>query len=192
VPAALLAAPSAQAATDHCRPLPKRATVVAKNKTATVYTVPNGLGDKNLYGCLRSNGHRTKIAEGSDDGIEAYSKFDQIRLNGRFVAWQWNDYDISCKAACPEGYDPNTFSLERFDLKRGRPYQVTGEATAGALVVSGRFGRIAWVQKNGDAFEVHVNKRVVDSGAIDPASFKLAGSTLSWTNAGAPKTTTLR
>ena len=31
----------------------------------------------------------------------------------------------------------------------------------------------------------------VDSGAIDPASFSVQGTTLSWTNAGTPKTFSL-
>jgi hypothetical protein len=32
---------------------------------------------------------------------------------------------------------------------------------------------------------------VVDSGGIDPASFSVHGTTLSWTNAGTPKTFSL-
>jgi hypothetical protein len=187
----LIPASGASAAVNHCK-LPKRAQEIDRSLTVIAYSVPNGEGDKTLYGCLRATGARSKILVGSDDGIESYSKFNTVIVNGRFIAFQIEDYDISCKADCPPGYNPYTYTLARFDVKRRKPYQVTGQAEQGAFFVSGKLGKLAWIQSSPVGFEVHVNKATLDQGAIDPKSLKLVGTTLSWTNAGTPQSTTLR
>jgi hypothetical protein len=61
-------------------------------------------------------------------------------------------------------------------------------------------GVLAWLMTVPGAQELHVRGGpfpshapglVVDSGAIDPASFSVQGTTLSWTKAGTPKTVSL-
>jgi hypothetical protein len=183
--------PQSASAANHCK-LPKRAQVAGKSSLVVAYTLANSEDGKNLYGCRRSNGRRTRIFTGMDDGIESSSAVTKVIVNGRFIGMQIEDYDISCKADCPPGYNPYTYTVARFDVLKRRPLSLNGQAASGALVVSGRFGRIAWVQSAGLAFEVRVNKTTIDTGAIDPASFKLTGSTLSWTNGGVPKTASLK
>ena len=187
--AALL--PQGASAASHCK-LPKRAQVAGKSSLVVAYTLANSEGGRNLYGCRLSNGRRTRIFTGMDDGISSSSAVTKVIVNGRFIGMQIEDYDISCKADCPPGYNPYTYTLARFDVLKRKAYSVTGQAADGAFVVSGRFGWIAWVQSAGLAFEVHVNKTTIDTGAIDSSTFKLTGATLSWTNGGVAKTASLK
>jgi hypothetical protein len=188
---AALTTSSAPAAVNHCK-LPKKAKVLGRTTLVYAYSVKNSEGDSNLYGCLRTTGKRSKIFEGFDDTIESYSKITKVVLNGRFIAMQIEDYDISCKAACPDGYNPYTYTLARYDVKRRKPYSVTGQAQQDSLIVSARLGKLAWIQSSGVGFEVHVNKQTIDQGAVDPRSLKLVGDKLTWTNAGTVMTYTLK
>jgi hypothetical protein len=171
-----------------------KSKTVAQNASARVFKITRSSGTTRLYGCLRSSGRRVVLAQAADD-IETSTGFDRVRLNGRFVAWQGTATDLSCKADCPPGYDPYTWTIERVDLRSRKGRAFSGRAAGQALVVS-RKGAVAWVQSTGaDTYDVRAGDaagaRTLDSGAIDPKSLKLAGSTLSWTNAGAPKTAAL-
>jgi hypothetical protein len=189
--AAVLGPAGAGAATARCK-VPKKADVVANNRSAVAYTLPNSAGADTLYGCLKSNGVKVKVAKGYDDGIETSTTFDQLRLNGRFLVWQWTDFDVSCKADCPPGYEAYHYSLERIDLKTRKHLTAAGHAEDGALVVSANRGAIGWIEKTATGYDVNAGAETLDSGAIDPQSLRLKGSTLSWTNAGMSKTATLR
>jgi hypothetical protein len=172
---------------------------VASNSATRVYTVKSGRADYGdvLLGCLRSNGKRLRLAENYDDGLYVTSVFSKVRLNGRFVAWEEDSSDVSCKADCPPGYDPSTETLSAVDLSSRRKRTIAAAAVADALVVS-RSGGLAWVGQGQGALVVNVapagarEYAPVDSGDVDPASLRLRGSVLSWLNAGVEKSATLR
>lgn len=152
-----------------------------------VYSVSNRDGGDNLYGCLRSNNRRQLLARTADDGYVTSSSFDQVKIAGRFVAWEITDTDISCKADCPPDYDPDTTSLYVRDLRRRQTQYVPGEVD-GKLVLT-RGGALAWTQ-NGDGGAVSVmgydaaGQRELDSGAIGTSSLSVRGNTVSWTKDG--------
>ncbi|MEA2445299.1 MAG: hypothetical protein QOJ12_2591 [Thermoleophilales bacterium] len=172
---------------------------VASNSSARVYTVKSGRADYGdvLLGCLRSNGKRFRLAENYDDGLYVTSSFSKVRLNGRFVGWQVDNSDVSCKADCPPGYQTATSALALVDLSSRRRRTIDAAAVGNALVVS-RTGGLAWVGQGQGALVVYTapagsrEYTPADSGDIDPSSLSLRGSVLSWRNAGVAKTATLR
>jgi hypothetical protein len=187
--AVLAFAPAADAATKRTCSRAGSETV-ASNSTARVYTVfslRDGYGDI-LYGCLRKTGRHVRLAENYDDDLYASTSFDKVRLNGRFVVWQFQSIDVSCKADCPPGYSPTNVLIEVADLRSRRVRQFEGEARD-ALLVSRR-GMPAWLQDTPTGGEVHTGAQVLDSGAVD--RLRLSGDVLRWTNAGVAKSATLR
>src|SRR4051812_32965067 len=107
LPLALAAQPSA-AAKRTC--MFKGSKTVVKSSSARVFTVRTNRGDEidRLYGCLHSVNRRLLLDTSSDDDYVSSTSFGQVTLNGRFVAWEHVDEDISCKADCPPGFDPVT------------------------------------------------------------------------------------
>jgi hypothetical protein len=164
---------------------------VASNSTARVYTKFSQRAEYGdiLYGCLRRTGRHVRLAENYDDDLYVSTTFSKVRLNGRFVVWQFESIDVSCKADCPSNYDPSETHISVADLGTRRVRQFEGEARTSLFVTRG--GTPAWLQDTtGGAIEVHAGAQILDSGAID--RLKLTGNVLGWTNAGTAKSATLR
>jgi hypothetical protein len=155
---ALVPATSADAATSKVkRCTPKGAKTIHKTSEARVYTLkgPGPQSDdetiqQRLYGCLFSTGRPLLLAESYDDDFVASGAFDQVRLNGRFVAWQFDAEDISCKADCPPDYKPLRQSINIADLRTRKHKSTTGAARPDTLSVT-RGGTAIWLDSgNGD------------------------------------------
>jgi hypothetical protein len=194
--AALLAASGPAEAKKPAKPCSKKGSkTVASSKSVRVYKVKNGQGDFNLVGCLRSNNKRQTLARGYEDGYVTSGKFGHVTLAGRFVAWEYTAYDISCKAGCPPDYNPTTVHLSIRDLRERTTEHVDGDVASKGRLVLTMGGSIAWTQQGAseievDAFDV-VGREQLDHGQIPPGSLKLSGKVASWTNAGAPQSATL-
>jgi hypothetical protein len=168
----------------------KGSKTVTSNRYARVFTLRSkqeDFGDV-LYGCLRSSGRRVRLSAEFDDGLYSTSAFTKVGLSGRFVVWQLNSVDTSCKADCPPGYEPSVFRIGVADLRSRRVTGYPGAARDVLLVT--RTGIPAWVQQAGDLTEVHAGTQVLDSGAI--GDIALNGLELSWYNAGSQHSATLR
>ena len=189
---ALAAAPAtAGAATPKRSCTAKGAETVVKNRTTRVFTTPGAPGDdtiQRLFGCMYLNGRRVLLDESSDDDFVTSQYFAKVRLNGRFVAWEREYSDISCKADCPPGYDPTTVTVVARDLKAKRAREYDGAVKGNSLVV-GVKGTPAWLEDAVGGVELHAGRDVLDVGAV--ASLRLKGTTLSWSNGGQPRSATL-
>jgi hypothetical protein len=166
----------------------KGSHTVAATKLVRVYELPNNEGGKTLVGCLRSNGKRRVLAKGYDDDLVTSGVYDHVRVAGRFVAWQFTETDISCKADCPPGYDPTSVHLSVRDLRRKARVVVDGElASDGGRLVLTAGGAIAWSEDDPSAIKAFDGdgERTLDTGDIAPGSLKLHdGNLATWTNAG--------
>src|SRR5215213_10128239 len=77
-------------------------TTLAANGVARVFERDgSGSFDRRLYGCLRSHGRAIRLEDAYDDGYVTSYAYANVRLAGRFAAWSFETYDISCKADCP-------------------------------------------------------------------------------------------
>ena len=85
----------------------KGSKTVRASRDARLFTVFTRDAVDHLYGCLRSVGRPVELAKATDD-IDAETAFDDVRLSGRYAAWRETSTDVSCKAACPPGYDGTT------------------------------------------------------------------------------------
>jgi hypothetical protein len=76
--------------------------------------------------------------------------FTQVRLNGRFVAWQFDASDLSCKADCPPDYNPLRQTINIADLRTRKRKSTAGAARPDTLSVT-RGGTAIWLaSSNGD------------------------------------------
>ena len=167
----------------------KRSHTVAKNRFVRVYSVSRN-GNRQLTGCLRKTGRKLLVVREYDDGFVESGVFRDVRLAGRFVAVVFDATDISCKAACPPDYEPTQTSVVISNIRTRRDRTTRTHAQAGSLRLS-TAGVAAWLAPIAGGLELHGydgdGERVLDSGAVDPASLKLAGLQLTWANAGAPE-----
>jgi hypothetical protein len=150
-----------------------------------------------LYACRRSNGHAVRLATRTDE-FEASSDYSNVRLAGRFVAWVSSDTDLSCKAQCPPGYVATRTAIQVFDVRSRRRRTVDASPSGKALVLS-RNGGVAWATQasGGGATEVRGSvragdDRLLDSGAIEPASLGIEITIVSWIRDGAERFARLR
>jgi hypothetical protein len=163
---------------------PRGSKTVAKTSAIRVYTT-RATGA--YVACALRGGQRRTMDE--PDGV--YSNVGVVAVAGRFVAWTFSHVP-ECKADCPPGVTGSS-NVNVMDVRSGRAQSADGTATK--LYVSTR-GNIAWLQPTGPTtFEVHIldsgGPRVLDSGAIDPASFTFDGTTVSWVNQGVPHSSPL-
>ncbi len=174
-------------------------TTEAKSKSARLFSARKEiLGDtegRRLYGCLRSVGRPLALADSFDDNYVLSGSWGNVRLAGRFAAWSQADTDISCKAQCPPDFQPTRYSVGVADLKR-RKIRLTPGIVAGRGLVLTKTGAVAWTEAGGGSTAVRARDRdglrTLDTGAIEPASLKLEGSTVSWVKDGVRSSATLR
>jgi hypothetical protein len=136
------AVPTAAGAKSTPAPCAKHgSTTLASSSTARVYGVDTSDSEftKNaVYGCLRSNGRRTRIVEEYDDSYVLSGEIDALKLGGRYVVYLFSSTDISCKAACPPGYEPTTHTLAFVDLKNRKHGRLdTGDIDPKSLTITG-------------------------------------------------------
>jgi hypothetical protein len=196
---AVAAAPAAAAESRVCRPAGSK--TVAQNGQARLYAVSDdqSIVTTTLYGCLFSRGKPLKLADAYDDDFVLSSGYRTPRLAGRFVAFGGFDYDISCKADCPQDYDPGGewMTVANLTTRRLRSVEIPAEAAGESLRLNSA-GAVAWLQRvGGGERQVHVwdadGHRVVDTGPIRGKSrFRLLGSALTWDDAGTARSLTLR
>jgi hypothetical protein len=171
----------------------KRSHTVAKNRFVRVYFVSRR-GNRRLTGCLRATGRKLLVVREYDDGFVESGVFRDVRLAGRFVAVVFDATDVSCKAACPPDYEPTQTSVVISNIRTRRDRATLTHEQAGSLRLSSA-GVAAWLAPIEGGLELHgydgEGQRVLDTGAVDPASVKLAGLKLTWANAGAPKSAAL-
>ncbi|HEX5911238.1 MAG TPA: hypothetical protein VFY44_12160 [Thermoleophilaceae bacterium] len=192
--AALLAgAPPADAAKRKPRPscAKKGSTTVRATRDARLFTVFTRDAVDHLYGCLRAVGRPVELAEATDE-IDAETAFGDVRLSGRYAAWRETSTDVSCKAACPPGYDGTTESVSVYDLRRRRTVRtVSAGVTGGALVLTRR-GGVAWLSGEELFAADRSGTRRLDTGAIAPRSLRAEISIVSWVRDGVERFARLR
>ena len=195
LPAVLIAvlalAPAAEAGSSKRTCSRSGSETVASNSTARVYTKfsqRDEYGDI-LYGCLRSTGRHVRLAENYDDDLYVSTTFSKVRLNGRFVVWQFESIDVSCQADCPSNYQATETHISVADLRTRRVRRFEGEARDRLFVTRG--GTPAWLQDAmGGVVEVHAGDQILDSGQIE--ALDLSGTMLAWFKDGMPRSATVR
>ena len=196
--AALCLAPAAAAAKPNASCKRAGSRTLAKNAFARVYEVPTEEGTA-LMGCIRSSGRHRSVYEAYDDDYVSSASYAHVRLAGRHVAWSWSETDISCKAACPPGYDTTTEGIVVYDLRRRTARVVAGAIPVGRALVLSRSGGFAWASRSGPdgPVEIHASRRgsedlVLDSGNVDAASLAIEITIISWLHDGVERFARLR
>ena len=174
----------------------KRSKTVRQNSAARVFQ--KAAGDRTRrYGCLKRRGKSIRLDEAYDDGYVMSTSYREVRLAGRFVAWEDVSTDVSCKADCPPGYNPETTSIDVYDLARRRQVSYDGTVLNESLVLTRR-GSVAWLQRTSPGIDVEVHigegstRRLLDRGNVDPDSLRLTGNTVFWTKDGAERSSPIR
>jgi hypothetical protein len=197
--AGLAPGPAVAAKAKRCG-VPSHAKVLAKSRQLLVYQ-DNDEEDVYFF-CVRPNGRRETLLTPEDEFQTTHATLvGRVRLAGRYAAYRyiWQRPPCSDANPCQPGE-----ALQGYRVGINRPGFTPFEADVGDNdttfgLTAG--GVLAWLTAVAGGQELHVlggpfGKQapgvVVDSGAIDPASFSVQGTTLSWTNAGTPKTFSLR
>jgi hypothetical protein len=196
--ALVVAAPAGASAKRRAACKPPHSRTVVQNRLARVYEVDVSKGT-NLYGCRRSTGKRILLDYAFDDGYVTSGDYGNVRLSGLSVAWSSSFTDISCKAACPPGYNGTSYSIGAADLRRRKSWSVPGGKPIGSALVVSRAGGVAWASQRDAASPVEIHAslgagddRVLDSGNIDPASLAIEITIISWMHDGVERFARLR
>lgn len=194
---ALAVAPVAQAR-DRCAHA--GAKVLTQTRALRLYLLlSSGTNQDRYYICVRSNGRRFRV-DNRQDPDEDFAFKKLFVASGRYVAFALSDYANEDAAGL-------TIAALNFTTGKRTEYRQDIDDFSRPAVPSlvlRPTGTAAWVltttpistsegvakrevrrtAPNGDA--------LLDSGAgIAPESLRLSGKTLSWTNAGVPRTATL-
>jgi hypothetical protein len=178
---------AAAAPRDAC--FPSGARTLEASKRARVFSVRARGGARPVFACLHATGRRVRLGDRIDCLGQAARDF---RLAGRFVGF------IAEFCPTPGG---SGASLGLVDLRGGRVRLVSGLFAFGGGVtdfVLKANGSAAWIERpevGAPASTPHlVMKRDADGRAqlasgsdIDSSSLALAGSTVYWTQGGAPR-----
>ena len=183
--ATLVLAPASAEAKPRAGCAPKGSKAVNGNRLARLYVKRDREGDRVLYGCWKATGRKLRLASEFDDDYVTSGAFRDVLLAGRFAAFVYDSTDISCKAACPPGYDSTTTRVTVRDLRTRRGRSTPADVTPRTLRLSTR-GVAAWLSPGANGgHELRVIDgaglgRVIDSGRIDPDFVKLRGLRLEW------------
>jgi hypothetical protein len=198
--ALLIPAGGAQAATAKAkRCTPKGTKTVVKNRYARVFTA-EGQGPsedanvyRRLYGCMYSTGKRALLSVAFDDDYVTAGNFSNVRLNGRFAAWEYEAFEGSCKAGCPPDYNPLSWSVNVVDLRR--PDKEGGTFAGGDVtdLVVTRTGAIAWIEPaKVRAIDAGGSRELSSKNEIAIESLELVGREVSWLEGEQRVSATLR
>jgi hypothetical protein len=193
--AGLLVTPAADAAKPRPRCDREAGHTVKRTSQARLFE-RRGAESVVLYGCLRRERRRVRLARAFDDGYTESADYLDVRLSGTWAAWQATTTDVSCKADCPPGYSGVTSSVVVRGLRRGAARRVApGAAPIAATLLLTRGGIAAWQENGAAGITLHVlersGPRVLDPGPVDPGSVRLDGSVLAWTVGGEGRTAAL-
>jgi hypothetical protein len=180
---AVAAAPAAAAPSSNpCQ----RGKTIAKNGHARVFKVVAG-DDTRLYACLLGERKRVLLGVATDDGYVTFEKIRLVRLTGRFVAWDFESTDLSCKADCPPEYDTTREHASVYDLRR-RQRRRLHEIAPRRLELT-RTGVLAWT--SGADGDVSVfksaatgDRTLLDEGNVRASSLRVQGLRASWVKDG--------
>jgi len=171
----------------------KGSKTVVRSRHVRVYTAPGvraeGSTGTGLVGCLVANGKKTVLALKATGESTVPGAFDNVRLAGRYVAFSTRTTDTSCKAACPPDFNPNTYSVRAYDLRRGRRVRLVNTGPVSAVAVTQK-GGVAWVQGSQLVAVDGGGQRVLDTGAIGALSAEI--SIVSWVRDGVERFARLR
>ena len=191
----LCAAAPADAATRKAKPscAKKGSKTVVRSRDARVYTArgvrAEGSTGTGLVGCLAANGKKTVLALKDTGESDVPGAFANVRLSGRYVAFSTRTTDTSCKASCPPEFNPDTYSVRAYDLRRGRRVRLVNTGPVSAVAVTQR-GGVAWVQGSELRAVDGGGQRVLDTGAISALSAEI--SIVSWVRDGVERFARLR
>jgi hypothetical protein len=162
----------AQAAPPSCH-LPGGRTI-ATGRIAKLIALPTP-GGSVLYACIRRSGRKVYL----DDG------YANPRVAGRWVAWQ-------------RPGRPGKWRIAVHDLRGGDERLVDGHAAAESLLLTAG-GTIVWTQQQDAGGEtplysndVVAGGKLLDAGAVDPKSLRLAGRRVTWLSGGQPRSAVVR
>jgi hypothetical protein len=131
--------------------LPKRAKSLAVNTLARVYrSAAKGREPITgfVYGCYRPEGKRYRLVTESDDNVETLTKLAAVKLSGRYAAYVVTSEDLSCKDACPPGFEAVRDVVRVADLQARTSRALdTGLIDAKSLKVTST--TVTWKDKNG-------------------------------------------
>ncbi len=210
LPLLVLAAPAEARRIDRCE-LPRAAKVEGRSDRVVVWSFERLDSDGDPWGkvvaCRRSTGASMRLAE-TWDWIGEHNAVPEVRVAGGYAAIYQEGHDH---------YSTRFRTLWVFDVERRRRVHFDwivfdppfGEAIQGGMpaLVLAPTGAVAYVVRresdrdhNGRVV-ARVAVRAMDAGGrrlldkgegIDPASLRLDGATVSWTNGGEPRSATLR
>jgi hypothetical protein len=191
--------PAVAAKAKRCRVPAHHARLLAKSRQLLVYR-DFRLEQPYIF-CVRPDGRRVDLLSLDEFG-PVMRLVGEVRLAGRYAAFRYRWERAPCSQAYPcapgeplQGY---YVAINRPGLPYGPVGDSVGENDTTFGLTAG--GVLAWLKAVPGGEELHVlggpfgtqaPGLVVDSGAIDPASFSVQGTTLSWTNAGTLKTFSL-
>jgi hypothetical protein len=163
---------------------------IVKNKFARVFKRDSG-SYVTLYGCLYAKRGRIKVDQLQNDEFVTFGSFKYVRLSGRVVAYDANSEDVSCKAECPEGYDPTSEHTTAFNLRTKKETVNLNDLGVRQLGVTST-GVIAWTSGVDDNVSVfksvgHDDKALLDMGNIAATSLDVSGLNATWLKDGAPQ-----
>ncbi len=151
-----------------------------------------------LHGCRRSTGRRMLLDTKGGDGYTTDDTYDRVRIAGDHVAWVSTVTDQSCKADCPPGFGTPRVRIAVADLASRRTRSLAATPIGRAIVLS-REGGVAWAQQGSAPGVVEIrasarrgSERVVDSGAVEPASLAIEITIISWVRDGVERFARLR
>lgn len=201
--AAAAAAPSAAVAKAHhakrrtarCS-VPRGGRTIRKTKQVLVF---KSSVDNTFY-CARPNGRKILMGTSQSEAVEFVSfQVDHVRIAGAFVAYRsWTSAN-------------GAVANPAFNLVGPRGNVVTGLSVGpdDGILFPTADGGLVWLMGSGDMAQLRATGgpygvpgpappplapetrgRVLDTGAIDPASVQVSGNTVTWVNAGVAKTFT--
>jgi hypothetical protein len=192
--AAAAAAPSA-AVVKRCH-VPRGGRTIRKTKQVLVF---KSSVDNTFY-CARPNGRKILMGTSQSEAVEFISfQVDHVRIAGRFVAYRsWTSNNGAVQSPA-------------FNLVGPRGNVVTGLSVGpdDGILFPTADGGLVWLVGSGDMAQLRATGgpygepgppppllapetrgRVLDTGAIDPASVQVTGNTVTWVNAGVARTFT--